>query len=237
MKIAYTISGLYNSGGMERILTQKANYLAEELGYDVSVIVTDQDSRPMFFEVSDRIRVIDLGINYYKAKESALWHVKKAVLKRRHRAALSELLHREHFDIVISLMDFDFGFLSGIGDGSKKVLEYHFSKYSKVLGETNPLKRWLQKIRVEQWYRTAGRYDRFVVLTEEDRRQWGDIGNMEVIPNFITGLPDTVSGCTDRRVVSVGRADYQKGFDLLIDAWRMVHAEYPDWNLAIVGGE
>lgn len=38
MKIIYSICGLYNSGGMERIVTQKANYLADVFGYDVTIL-------------------------------------------------------------------------------------------------------------------------------------------------------------------------------------------------------
>lgn len=51
MKIIYSICGLYNSGGMERIVTQKANYLADVFGYDVTILTTDQNGRPVFFLV------------------------------------------------------------------------------------------------------------------------------------------------------------------------------------------
>ena len=77
MKIAYTISGLYNSGGMENILIQKANYLADILGYNITIITTDQKNRPTFFPISKNIELIDLGINYCDAKSSHLWHLKK----------------------------------------------------------------------------------------------------------------------------------------------------------------
>ena len=41
IKLVYCIPGLYASGGMERVLTLKANYLAEKLGYDVTIILTE----------------------------------------------------------------------------------------------------------------------------------------------------------------------------------------------------
>ena len=34
MKIVYTITGMYNSGGMERVLANKANYLSHAKGVD-----------------------------------------------------------------------------------------------------------------------------------------------------------------------------------------------------------
>ena len=39
-KIVYLIPGLHFPSGMERVLTLKANYLADEFGYDVTVILT-----------------------------------------------------------------------------------------------------------------------------------------------------------------------------------------------------
>ena len=41
MRIAYLITGTYNSGGMERVLANKANYLVAH-GYEVIIITTDQ---------------------------------------------------------------------------------------------------------------------------------------------------------------------------------------------------
>ena len=38
-KIVYLIPGLHFPSGMERVLTLKANYLADEFGYDVTVIL------------------------------------------------------------------------------------------------------------------------------------------------------------------------------------------------------
>lgn len=63
MKIIYSILGTYNSGGMERVLANKANYLTE-LGYDITIITTDQRERSPYFQLDPRIKNVDLGINY-----------------------------------------------------------------------------------------------------------------------------------------------------------------------------
>lgn len=41
MKLLYCIPGLYNPGGMERVLTQKVNYLADK-GYEIDIATTEQ---------------------------------------------------------------------------------------------------------------------------------------------------------------------------------------------------
>ena len=63
MKIVYCIAGTYNSGGMERVLANKANYLVSH-GYEVFIITTDQRGKQPFFSLDERIRCYDLGINY-----------------------------------------------------------------------------------------------------------------------------------------------------------------------------
>ena len=63
MRIVYCIAGTYNSGGMERVLANKANWLVQN-GYDVSVLTTDQKGRASFFEMDPRIKLYDLGVNY-----------------------------------------------------------------------------------------------------------------------------------------------------------------------------
>lgn len=68
MKIVYTITGMYNSGGMERVLANKANYLSHAKGVDgksnkVIIITTDQKIASLFLSFED-VRCIDLGINY-----------------------------------------------------------------------------------------------------------------------------------------------------------------------------
>lgn len=64
MKIAYCIPGLYNSGGMERVLTLKANYFADVLGYDVIVVLTEGKGKDYYYKLSSRIKVINLDINF-----------------------------------------------------------------------------------------------------------------------------------------------------------------------------
>ena len=63
MKIVYLIAGTYISGGMERVLTNKVNWLCKH-GYEVGVITTDQRGREPYFKLSPSVRTVDLGINY-----------------------------------------------------------------------------------------------------------------------------------------------------------------------------
>lgn len=82
---------------------------------------------------------------------------------------------------------------------------------------------------------TVARFDRFVVLTQEDRAYWGDIPNIQVIPNARTYTFSQPATLNNKTVLAVGRYNHQKGFERLIDAWNWVCQKVNDWNLLIIG--
>lgn len=237
MKIIYCINGTYNSGGMERVLMNKANYLANVLNYEVLIITTEQKGRKTFFPFCSKIRFIDLEINYDDDLNKNLlrrfWL--KYRKKNRHKRLLTNILNQEKADICVSMFDRDADFLYQIKDGSKKILEFHFSRYLKVIEAKSPLMKIIQKIRTYDWKRFASKYDAFVVLTEEDKLAWGNMQNIHVINNPLTCIPQESSTLLEKKVLSLGRLTYQKGFDLLIKSWEKVHKVCPDWKLSIFG--
>jgi len=54
MKIAYCIPALYTPSGMERVLTLKANYFAEKLNHDITIILSDSGERPPYYQLSPK---------------------------------------------------------------------------------------------------------------------------------------------------------------------------------------
>ncbi|WKK59875.1 glycosyltransferase family 4 protein [Sphingobacterium sp. BN32] len=236
MKIVYCILGIFNSGGMERVLANKVNYLVDR-GYDVSIITTDQKGRPGYFNLDSRILHIDLAVNYTDALEANI--ISKSLIfskkKRLHKQLLAEQLMKLKPDITISMFDYEASFLTDIKDGSAKVLEIHFSRFKRIQygrkGVLGLIDRYLS-LRDKQ---IAKKYKRFVVLTHEDKGYWGKMSNIEVIPNANSFEPNDISNLSSKRVIAVGRLNYQKRFEDLIALWRTVHLEAPDWKLEIFG--
>lgn len=240
MKIVYCINAVSNSGGMERILQQKANYLADIVGYEVIIITTEQGNLRPFFPFSSKIRFIDLDVDYGdradKPKKNIIWKVIwKNLHKPIHKRRLTKILIREKADVVVTLFNNDIGFLPSINDGSKKIAEFHFSYKYKLIESNNPMVKFVQLLRIIGWKRDVAKFDHFVVLTYEDAGLWGSLNNMKVIPNFLPILQNKHSACSQKRIIAVGRASYEKGFDRLLYAWDNVFKHYPDWELYIFG--
>lgn len=248
MKIVYLIAGTYRSGGMERVLAGKANWLVRNGVASVLIVTTDQRGQKPFFEIDSRIRHTDLGINYEENNGGSFLNklVRYPFKQIRHRIRLAALLKRERADIVVSMFCNDAAFLPRIKDGSRKVLEIHFSRYKRLQYGRSGLWALADRWRSRNDLKVVRRFDRFVVLTEEDRTYWEQdavLPNICVIPNSRTFsvAEDELSGDCSRTVLAVGRYNVQKAFDRLIDAWAEVQesvrsGQYPDgWKLRLVG--
>lgn len=239
MKIIYCTHSVCNPGGMERVLVNKVTYLVEKLHWDVSIVTTDQKNRPAFYPLPEGVRMTDLGINYSDDNvKHPIGKIFGYLLKRRtHRKRLTELLMREKADIVVSLYPSESSFIPLIKDGSRKVLELHFCKFFRLQYGRKGLLGLIDRWRTRQDERIVRKFDRFVVLTHEDKGYWGNLPNIEVIPNAAMHLTCRYADVLQHRVIAVGRLDYQKGFDRLLRTWRMIQqtGRYADWHLDIFG--
>lgn len=239
MKIIYCTHSTCNPGGMERVLLNKVTYLSQLPGWEVAVVTTDQHQRSPFYPFPERVRMTDLGINYSEDNGKGAWKKITGYLRKRkeHKRKLTALLLKEKPDIVVSLYPSESSFIPDIKDGSKKVLELHYCKFFRLQYGRKGLLGWIDKLRTRQDEQIVRRFDKFVVLTNEDRGYWGNLPNIEVIPNAAMHVSDTYSDVMNKRVIAVGRLDYQKGFDRLIQAWQLVQhtGKFTDWKLDIFG--
>ncbi len=239
MKLIYCIHSVYNPGGMERVLLNKVRYLVEKMGWEILIVTTDQHNRPPFYPFPAEVRMVDLGINYSEDNAKGTLAKVRGYLKRRmqHKKALTTLLMQERADIVVSLYPSESSFLPDIKDGSKKVLELHYCKFFRLQYGRKGLMGLIDRYRTWLDERIVRRFDRFVVLTEEDKGYWGNLPNIEVIPNAALFIAPRYSTQNEKRVIAVGRLDYQKGFDRLIEAWALVQQNPAcrSWRLDIFG--
>ena len=237
MKILYQIHSTYNPGGMERVLLNKVRYLVEEKGWDVTVVTTDQHGRPSFYPFPDGVKMIDLGVNYSDDNGRPFVQKLTGYLRRRqeHKKRLKVLLEKERPDIVDCFYPGECSFVPGLKDGSRKVMELHQSKLFHHQYNRSGLMGLADKARALMDERLVRKFDRFVVLTQEDMQMWGEMPGIRAIPNAASFIAEKYSDCSQKRVIAVGRLDYQKSFDRLIQVWEKMHQQMPEWRLDIFG--
>lgn len=240
LKIVYVTPALYMAGGVERVLTLKANYFAENFDYDITIILTEGKDKPLFYPLSEKIKVVNLNIVFEE-----LWtcsFLKKIFVylkkQRQFKKLLTNELMRLHPDITVSLLRREINFFNDIKDGSRKIGELHVNRANYrnfEANDSNFIKNLFAKFWMHSLVLKLKQLDRFVVLTEEDKSAWPELHNICVIPDPLSFIPTQQSPLTEKRVIAVGRYVYQKGFDLLLQAWARIEKQYPDWQLAIYG--
>ena len=239
-KIVYCTPALYSAGGMERVVTAKANYFAEHFGYEVTIIVTEGNGDHSFFHLSKRVEVINFSLAF-----EDLWNkpfLNKLFLyfkkQRQYKKLLRHELLRIKPDFTISTLRREINFINDIPDGSCKIGELHLSRsnYRGIEdGNSSVLKnlfsKWWKKDIVVQ----LKRLDRFVVLTDNAVNDWPELDNIQMIPDPLAIEGFNQSRSDNKRVISVGRYSNEKGYDLLLRIWSIVEKECPDWQLDVYG--
>lgn len=241
MKIVYLYPSLNTVGGADRIITEKANYLADRYGYEVYIITAHQLGKPLFFPLSPRVIHMDLDVDFNRQYRHSLlkrgWIYFR--LLRVYKQRLSRALYTLHPDIVITTISRDIDFLPQMKDGSLKIAEAHVAKPFLRNLHLMQMRSWPYRIVGKIWTRrlekAIGKFQGLVVLTRHDVEDWKGIIQPVVIPNSLAFYPEKTSRCENKSIISVGRLCEQKGYDQLIEAWRTVAEKHPDWKLQIYG--
>ncbi|MDF2849925.1 MULTISPECIES: glycosyltransferase family 4 protein [Sphingobacterium] len=238
MKILYYLPSLYTSGGLERIIVFKANYFANHLpDAQVILVTSEQRNKPSFFPLSQNVKHIDLNvcIDYPFDQSSLLKLFRFPFLYRKFKNRFLKILEQEMPDIVISTIRREINFLPLLKDGSIKVAELHVTKDFYHPNFPKGMNRLLRERKDRVRLKKLKLMDAVVFLTAQEKSFWPELSNVHVIPNPLVLRPKDVSTCQAKQVIAVGRYVPQKGFDLLIEAWSIVNACYPDWVLKIYG--
>ena len=244
MKITYVIDSLASKGGAERILSEKMNYLAAHYNYDVYVITCYQYPQitPNAYYLSEQVKQIDLEIPYYSQYNykypKRLW-VKFSLYKKLIKG-LNETIRQIDPDILIGLGYFRADTICKIKCRAAKIIESHqaraFTLTSQGLYRSMITKTYMNFFR-EIYFRTIEKKaDVVVTLTNGDAYEWRRSKRIVIIPNFTMMQSKTNDYHSERkRIISVGRLEWQKGYNRLIDIWKIISSKYPDWELAIFG--
>lgn len=240
LKLVYITPALYMAGGVERVLTLKANYFAEHFGYDITIILTEGKGKPLFYPLSNKIKVINLNIGFEKLWTCSFIRKIFVYLKkqRQFKKALTNELMRIRPDITISLLRREINFINDIKDGSRKIGEMHINRANYRNYSTEKvcfIKKLFAKFWSSNLLHHLQKLDKLVVLTDRDRDSWVELNNVVTIPDPLSILPTKISPLTEKRVVAIARYSHEKGIDLLLKAWSIVEKQISDWRLDVFG--
>mgnify|MGYP006198433663 CR=1 FL=1 len=220
MRLLYITNGIKGSGGLERVLSIKTNYLIEVFDYDVHIVVLNNDESSSFYDFNEKIKIHNLDLkdgivslyyNYFKGLRNSIKEINP--------------------DIVTICDDGFKGFLLPFVLKFKPIVyERHASIELNTIGFNK-----LNRILIHKTLRfLANFFDSFIVLTEANKLEW-NTKNAIVIPNFYSFYPKESSLLQNKTVIAVGSHSYNKGYDLLLYSWKEITKEFPDWVLEVYG--
>lgn len=236
MKIIYCTNTIHRVGGGERVLANKVNYLVKH-GFDVSIVISSTNITP-YYDLDPRVKIYSLDCDV--STHGLTGKLREYQTKKKYLKNMEALLLDLKPDVVVSMFDRYSRYIYKINDGSKKIVERHIGKYKHKQFLATWDKYTLGRVFTYLFckyseYAIYSSFDRFAVLTEEDKLLWGDMSNIIVMPNAFSYIPLHKSDVSSKRIVAAGRFVRQKRFNWLIEIWSKIAHKYPDWKLVIFG--
>lgn len=228
MKILYLTDQTYLHGGIEKVLSQKANYLAGVSRDEVIIATYNQEGRKPVYAFSTKVQTFDLGINY--AIGLSYFHPTNIKKIPAHRKALQILLRQLKPDVVISCsFGPDFYFLPYLEKQIPKIKEFHGSRFFYRSPTASIKKKLFQRLNqfIEQ------NYNCLAVLNESEKTFYTN-ANIAVIPNPAE-VTEGRSDCSSKKILAAGRISPVKNFGDLIEVFARVSKNFPTWELHFFG--
>lgn len=218
MRIVYVVENITGVGGLQRILIDKMNYLAEHTMHEIVLMTVWHADREPHFPISPAVRFVHLNVPRSIAfLPLALWRFRKRI-------------RRLNPDVTIQLRAVGAFLTLFSGWHGPTIMEMHSARQAMN-------HRWLYPL-VER------RLDAIVCLTNGDARNYPNARRVEVIPNFSSLPPlgegrggaspcEGRGGASPRHVVWMGRDCPEKNLPRLHRIWAEVQKTHPDWTLDI----
>lgn len=236
MNIAFVLRSLANSGGIERTLTDKANYLAEQ-GHQVLFVTYEQGQHELVFELSTSVIYVDLNCRKFTLYRYPLYKrlYKSWRMNRVMRSRWNTLVDDLHPDLVV-ITTYSNDFLSELMSVCKKipvVVESH-TAFTHDMQSHN----FLEKLKNKYMLNILKKCSLLIALTEGDKLCWEKyLKNVRKVNNPVTRYVEDVEHVKRRkgRIICVGRLHEQKRYDRLISAFSLISDRHPSWYIDIYG--
>lgn len=231
-------------GGAERVIIDKANYLAEN-GHQVKLLSYEQGAHEISYQMNSSVEYEDLDCRFFTlSKYSLPLHlIHFFQLKRKFRQSLTQIIKAFSPNVIVLASDWTFltkPLLKAAKD-IPVICEFHnsYDHVVKNIGQTNSgIISIPTKVYIYYAIKVLKKCARLISLTENDARHWEKITNkVSVIPNPLAFFPETTDDIPKipGRIIFVGRLNTEKRIDRLISAFSMISSKHPAWHIDIFG--
>lgn len=226
-------------GGIEKSIVALANLLVND--YEVEIISSYKLLDEPAFDLNPAVKVKYLITKFKPNREAWKRSVKKlrpiSFAKESFNSVMTLALRRStmiraiedcHSDIIISTRDLFNSWLGTYGRKSCYKIGWEHNHYHGDMSYADKVTK------------SARNLDALVLVSDSLRRfykkQLADTKcHCVYIPNILDDVPDQLSKLNEKRLISVGRLSREKGYEDLLDVFKLIHQEEPSWCLDIIG--
>lgn len=240
LRILYVYYHMAYTGGVVRVLSDKMNYLANN-GYDISLITYEQGEHPILFPLNPNIHHYDTQTPLFPLYKYSIWKRLYKLYKtnKLFRRRLQKIIDKTKPNIIITVAGDHMASdaVTKVNTDAKRIIESHSINFETMNGIKGKNRNFLYRMYDLRSKKTISKFDALVALTQGSAQEWKKIiPTVYVIPNPITKYPEKkVEATSHKRIIAVGRLDYEKGFDRLIAAFNVISDKIPDWRLDLYG--
>ena len=235
MRILYVTDALAIWGGLERVLVEKANYLATHNGNEVFMLTISQGEHPFPFPLDNMVTHADLNIPFYTQYQYS--GIRRLLsLRRLHRdcrKGIRQQLNYINPDVILCPRIEFVKDICKVKGYTPLVFESHSSFWTSRFERAGLLRR------LHTWWmnQSAKQAQAVVTLTEGDAAAWRKVNNhVFVIPNVVhLNEKNVYSNVDAKSAIFVGRLSRQKNIGCLLSIWQLVRQRHPDWQLHVYG--
>ena len=236
MKIAFILRSVVLTGGIERVIIDKINWLAER-GHYVMLITYEQGLHPMSFPLHPKVNHVDIECRYFTIYKHSLLLRPFLMfrMKQKFKKELRSLLAKHGIEVVVmphNISEFQY-VIASMSSITSVVYESHSASTEFVRGGL--FNKLLNNI---CFFPMLKKIKMVIALTKGDSMFWKrHCNHVQTVANPLSSYSDTLAECSkeDGRIIYVGRLHHVKRIDRLIQAFSMLADKYPFWPIDIFG--
>lgn len=236
MKIAFVLRKVILTGGIQRVIVEKINWLAER-GHVVMLITYEQGSHPMLFQLHPRVKHIDVDCRYFTIYKHSLLRRPFLIyaMKRKFRKKLQSIIDDNDLDIIVmphNIKEFQYVIASMY---SRVSVVYESHSASTEFVRSGMYRKIMNNI---CFFPMLKKIKMVIALTKGDSMFWKrHCKNVQTIVNPLTFYCKTLDEVPkeEGRILYVGRLHPVKRIDRLIHAFSLIAEKYPLWHIDIFG--
>ena len=229
-------------GGVEKAISEFSCIMAEK--YDVTIHSVYKMPDSPAYPIDSRVKIQYLLDDIPNRQEFKVALAKKSVPSILKEGARSvRILYGKHMELIRAIRAIDDGIIVTTRDEHNILLSRYGQPGVKKVAQFHEDHAFRKHI-VRHFRHCYGRIDlltllspKMVIEVQEMMKGTNHHTKVAYVPNFMkTTPPEVAYSGREKTVIAVGRLDWVKGFDRLIDIFSRIHPDFPGWNLKIIGG-